>query len=53
MNGAGGDGGSVTLLSNGDKRSQAEMLGEITALGGGIREIGIRLDDSGLRIAHA
>ena len=53
VNGAGGDGGSVTLLSNGDKRSQAGMLGEITALGGGIREIGIRLDDSGLRIAHA
>ena len=52
VNGAGGDGGSVTLLSNGDKRAQAEMLGELAAIGGGIREIGIRLDDSGMRIAH-
>lgn len=52
VNGAGGDGGSVTLLSDGDKAKQKEMLGEIAALGGGVREIGIRLDDFGMRIAH-
>ena len=50
VNGAGGDGGSVTILSNGDRKAQVEMLKEINALGDGIREIGIRLDDSGLRI---
>jgi D-glycero-alpha-D-manno-heptose-7-phosphate kinase len=52
VNGAGGDGGSVTLLSNGDKRMQTEMLDEIATLGSGFREIGIRLDDFGIRIAH-
>ena len=52
VNGAGGDGGSVTVLSNGDAKAQREMLREINSLGGGIREIGIRLDDAGLRIIH-
>ena len=52
VNGAGGDGGSVTILSDGDSRKQIEMLREINSLGGGIREIGIRLDDSGLRVIH-
>lgn len=28
------------------------MLREINALGNGIRELGIRLDDAGLRIIH-
>ena len=52
VNGAGGDGGSVTILSNGDAKAQREMLREINSLGGGIREIGIRLDDAGLRLIH-
>ena len=52
VNGAGGDGGSVTILSNGDAKVQREMLREINSLGGGIREIGIRLDDAGLRLIH-
>ena len=57
VNGAGGDGGSVTILSNGDAKAQLDMLREINALGNGIRELGIRelgirLDDAGLRIIH-
>ena len=52
VNGAGGDGGSVTILSNGDDKAQLDMLREINALGNGIRELGIRLDDAGLRIIH-
>ena len=52
VNGAGGDGGSVTILSNGDGKAQVEMLKEINSLGGGIRELGIRLDDAGLRVIH-
>ena len=50
VNGAGGDGGSVTILSNGDPKAQLEMLREINAIGNGIRELGIRLDNAGLRI---
>lgn len=52
VNGAGGDGGSVTILSNGDKKAQEEMLREINAMGDGIREIGIRLAPTGLRIIN-
>lgn len=47
-----GAGGSVTILSNGDDKAQLDMLREINALGNGIRELGIRLDDAGLRIIH-
>ena len=50
VNGAGGDGGSVTLLSGPDRAKRTEMLAEINALGDGIRQIGIRLNESGLRI---
>jgi len=50
VNGAGGDGGSVTLLSDGNESEKKEMLEEIAALGGGIREIGIRLSRQGVRI---
>lgn len=50
VNGAGGDGGSVTLLADENETNRREMLEEIRALGGGIREIGIRLNDTGLRV---
>ena len=53
VNGAGGDGGSVTILSDGNPNAQREMLREIEALGGGIREIGIRLDERGVRVIRA
>ncbi len=50
VNGAGGDGGSVTILANTDKRVQEEMLAEIETLGDGVRNIGVRLDLDGMRI---
>ena len=52
VNGAGGDGGSVTILGNGNKRVQEDMLREINAMGNGVREIGIRLAHSGLRVIN-
>jgi len=53
VNGAGGDGGSVTILGDGDANKKAEMIAEIEAMGGGIREIGIRLDTDGVRIIQS
>ena len=50
VNGAGGDGGSVTILSGGDRFAQRAMLEEIKSMGGGIREIGIRLNESGVHV---
>ena len=50
VNGAGGDGGSVTILSGGDRYAQRAMLEEIKTMGGGIREIGIRLNDAGVKV---
>ena len=50
VNGAGGNGGSVTLLSGGDRFAQRAMLEEIKSMGDGIREIGIRLNDSGVHV---
>ena len=52
VNGAGGDGGSATILSDGNESARRDMLAEIAALGGGIREIGIRLDYQGVRIVR-
>ena len=50
VNGAGGDGGSVTILSGSDRYAQKAMLEEIKTMGDGIREIGIRLNDSGVHV---
>jgi D-glycero-alpha-D-manno-heptose-7-phosphate kinase len=50
VNGAGGDGGSVTILSGSDRYAQRAMLEEIKTMGGGIREIGIRLNDGGVKV---
>lgn len=50
VNGAGGDGGSVTLLGGSDRYANRTMLEEIKALGGGVREIGVRLNDSGMHV---
>lgn len=53
VNGAGGEGGSVTLLGSEDPEQRRQMMQEIAAMGGGVREIGIRLDDAGLRRIEA
>ena len=50
VNGAGGDGGSVTILSGGDRFAQRAMLEEIKTMGGGILEIGVRLNESGVHV---
>ena len=50
VNGAGGDGGSVTLLAGEDRFAQKAMLEEIRSMGDGIREIGVRLNDSGVHV---
>jgi D-glycero-alpha-D-manno-heptose-7-phosphate kinase len=50
INGAGGEGGSLTLLSPPDWARRAEMIQEIEALGGGVREIPTYLSRTGLRV---
>ena len=50
VNGAGGDGGSVTILSGSDRYAQKAMLEEIKTMGDGIREIGVRLNDGGVKV---
>lgn len=53
VNGAGGDGGSVTILHGEDRFAQKAMLEEIKTLGDGVREIGVRLNSSGLKVIEA
>jgi D-glycero-alpha-D-manno-heptose-7-phosphate kinase len=48
VNGAGGEGGSLTLLGSGDGRKRRKMLDEINGLGKGIRSIPISLVSQGL-----
>ena len=50
VNGAGGDGGSLTLLSAPSRPRQRAMLREIEELGGGIRVIDTYLSRYGLRV---
>ena len=50
VNGAGGDGGSVTLLGSASRVEQRRMLREIEALGGGVRVIETYLSRYGLRV---
>lgn len=50
VNGAGGDGGSVTLLSGPSRPEQRQMHQAIEALGGGVRVIPIYLSRFGLRV---
>ena len=40
----------MTLLGGSDRYANRTMLEEIKALGGGIREIGIRLNESGMHV---
>lgn len=48
VNGAGGQGGSLTILANADDSLRREMLREINSLGEGIRSIPVRLSPTGL-----
>jgi D-glycero-alpha-D-manno-heptose-7-phosphate kinase len=48
VNGAGGKGGSLTLLSSGNSELRMQMLKEIHKLGRGIRHIPSYLSDNGL-----
>jgi len=50
VNGAGGRGGSITLLGSPDAEERCKMLGEINTLGRGIRQIPVSLADSGLSV---
>lgn len=50
VNGAGGQGGSLTILSSEDDALRNQMLGEINSLGGEIRSIPISLASSGVTI---
>lgn len=50
VNGAGGKGGSLTILSSKDDDLRNQMLGEINSLGGEIRSIPISLASSGVTI---
>jgi D-glycero-alpha-D-manno-heptose-7-phosphate kinase len=50
VNGAGGDGGSVTILGSASRPVQREMLREISALGDGVEVIDTYLSRFGLRV---
>ncbi len=50
VNGAGGKGGSLTILGNPEKRLRAQMLQEINSLSKGIKSIPISLAPSGLEV---
>ena len=50
VNGAGGEGGSVTILGSTSRVEQRAMLREIEALGGGVRVIDTYLSRYGLRV---
>jgi D-glycero-alpha-D-manno-heptose-7-phosphate kinase len=50
VNGAGGEGGSVTLLCQDDSEKRAKMLRQIKSAGEGFREIPIQLSSEGLLV---
>ena len=50
VNGAGGDGGSITVLNGSSPSAQRAMLREIESIGGGIRHIPTYLSRFGLRV---
>ncbi|MBD3414563.1 MAG: GHMP kinase [Candidatus Aminicenantes bacterium] len=51
VNGAGGQGGSLTLLSSARKSEKKEMLKEIASLGKGIQHIPVSLNLQGLKVS--
>ena len=48
VNGAGGEGGSMTVLGCADDLLRRQMIGEIEALGGGVRLLPVALSPTGL-----
>ncbi|MBN1271160.1 MAG: GHMP kinase [Candidatus Aminicenantes bacterium] len=50
VNGAGGPGGSLTLLGSGDSYRRQKMVEEITALGKGITPYSVSLSPAGLQV---
>jgi D-glycero-alpha-D-manno-heptose-7-phosphate kinase len=50
VNGAGGRGGSLTLLGSRDPEARKSMQGAIAGMGGGIRILPLRLTDAGLTV---
>lgn len=53
VNGAGGRGGSLTILANSDDRAKRKMLQDIAALGKGIRPLPASLSLTGLAVWEA
>jgi D-glycero-alpha-D-manno-heptose-7-phosphate kinase len=52
VNGAGGDGGSITLLTDGDDIAMAEMIGAIEEANPAFQRIPIALNGTGLHVAE-
>lgn len=50
VNGAGGKGGSLTILGSEESRMNAEMLKEINSLGKGIKSLPVSLSKTGLEV---
>jgi D-glycero-alpha-D-manno-heptose-7-phosphate kinase len=50
VNGAGGEGGSLTILCDADQSARHALLGELRAIAEGCREIPIELNRGGLRV---
>jgi D-glycero-alpha-D-manno-heptose-7-phosphate kinase len=50
VNGAGGDGGAITLLTNGDDHATRRLIADVTAIGSGCAVLSSRLAGDGLRI---
>jgi D-glycero-alpha-D-manno-heptose-7-phosphate kinase len=50
VNGAGGTGGSITVLASGEEAQKSAMLEEIKGLGRGIKDLPFRLSSQGLEV---
>ena len=50
VNGAGGDGGAITLLTDGDPDRTRRLLDEVTSIGHGCAVLPVRLSGDGLRV---
>ncbi len=52
VNGAGGDGGAVALLTDGDAAAALRLVDDVTAIGHGCTMLPIRLTPDGLRVGR-